>query len=186
MTGLALHCSWLIHPLLHVLQTRLTTSSGRRAIDSPRSHPQIRATLLLHGSGSNKAAGQPAWPDVLTGVSWTAAENTFARHGDTSWCASSPKFRDNLPEPFSPSVQYTRQRFRLSGSLVFDHCAVCTGRPGADRTDTGTHLVLTLIGRLVVNRCHAKSSEGGPCGACVPRPEPIPRQDAHVPQGGRL
>ena len=69
-----------------------------RAIDPPRGHPQIRATLLLHGSESNKAAGQPAWPDVLTGVSWAAAENTFARHGDTSWCASSPKFRDDLPD----------------------------------------------------------------------------------------
>ena len=53
-----------------------------RAIDSPRGHPQVGATLLLHGFGSNKAAGQPAWPDVLTGVSWAAAENTFAR---ASW-----------------------------------------------------------------------------------------------------
>jgi hypothetical protein len=58
--------------------------------------------------------------------------------------------------------------------------------PLVNGAETGPQPVLTLIGRLVMNGYHARSSEGGLCRVCVPRPEPIRRRDAHVPQDGRL
>ena len=70
MTGLPLVCRWLIHPLLHFLQTRLTTSSGRstgHAVirkSGPRSCSMVpgatKRLVIQHGqTSSRELAGPP-------------------------------------------------------------------------------------------------------------------------------
>ena len=49
-------------------------------------------------------------------------------------------------------------------------------------TETVTQLVFKGVFRTVNRCCHAKNSESSAWGLCLSRPEPIRRQDAHVPQ----
>jgi hypothetical protein len=120
----------LVHPSI-VASCTDASYRNLRSICSIGVHLKIGPSFCLHGSGRDKSTRQPAWPNILEGISSSPAENTCARHDDFS---PAPKHqKDRLAKNSGLFVQYVRPGVAVTGSLKYCHSVVAL-RLTASRT----------------------------------------------------